>query len=251
MIPYFAFNQILIGPVKIYTWGLLVGLGFSLAYFWFLYSGQKKGLKIENIVSLALVMFAGGVFGSRFFFLLQEPKAFLSDVSLLWSLTSGSMFLGGLLGAIFFAWVYIKWAKLDFWPTADLAVLPLCLGIGIGRIGCALINDHAGAATNLPWGILWYDGVVRHPVGIYESLVGFILLIVLFFLRNKFKTPGSFFSAFLASYSGVRFLLDFTRQPEGILADPHWWVLSASQWIATLIMISVVLFYARIKIWVS
>jgi len=198
MIPYFVIDQITLGPIKLYTWGLFVGLGFGAGYLWFYYLARQKELAPAKIAGLALAIFAGAILGAKI---------------LAWALAGGgAMFMGGLLGAIVCGWKYVKILNsphpnpllckerenlpllkgekergLSFWRVADLLVLPTLLGVGIGRIGCILINDHQGAITNLPWGILWPDGIARHPVGIYEMLLGFGLLAVFWWMRKKIK----------------------------------------------------------------
>lgn len=218
MIPYFVLDQIAIGPITLHTWGLFVGLGFSAGYLWFYYSARKESLAPKKIAGLALAIFFGAMLGA---WLLARLTA-----------GGGAMFMGGLLGAIVAGVLYVLFVRLDLWCVADLLVLPALLGIGLGRVGCFLINDHQGAATALSWGILWPDGISRHPVAIYESLLGFGLLAVLWFLRKKIIKPGRLFLIFLAGFSLVRFLLDFTRATAGQLADPRWGILSVSQWAA-------------------
>lgn len=248
MIPYFVFDQFSVGGFKMYTWGLLAGLAFSAGYLLTFFEAKKKGFEQDKIIWLAILMFLGAALGGRLFFLLQTPLRFVQEPNLLLDFGGGSMFYGGLLGTLYLAWLYSKKAGWSFWKLLDLLTPAIALGIGIGRIGCALINDHAGAATSLPWGILWHDGVVRHPVGIYESLAGFLLLVIFWWIKRNFlffkgglgkifKNSGNLFLAFLASYAGVRFFLDFTRESQGILADPHWFYLSTSQWISILIFI--------------
>lgn len=267
MISYFVFNQINLGPLTLYTWGLFVGLGFSAGYLLLLYLAKKKNLAPEKMASLALAIFFGGVLGAKVLSITFLPGGFFNNVDLLFSQHSGAMFMGGLVGAMTLSAVYIKLIKLNFWEIADLLVLPTALGIAIGRIGCVLINDHQGAITNLPWGILWPDGIIRHPVGIYESLVGLALFVIfwwvrkiLFYsssesceegrveklsdkiidyaplvLRSNNKT-GRLFLLFLVSYSAIRFLLEFTRQSQGLLADPRWGMFSVSQWVTLFIL---------------
>ncbi len=237
--PYFVFDHFNIGSIRIYTWGLLVGLGFCAGYFWLLWQANKKNIDQIKIIWLTLAVFLGASLGSRLFFLLQTPQRLLNNISLLWSFNEGSMFFGGLLGAIFFGWLYAKRAKLDFGLIADLAAPAAALGIGIGRLGCFLINDHLGALTNLPWGILWPDGLIRHPVALYESLAGFLIFATLWYLKDKIKKPGGLFLLFLASYSVIRFFLDFLRESQGYLADPRWLSLTSSQWLSVFIILYV------------
>ncbi|MEK7160914.1 MAG: prolipoprotein diacylglyceryl transferase family protein, partial [Patescibacteria group bacterium] len=141
MIPYFVIDQIILGPIKLYTWGLFVGLGFSAGYLCFYYLARKENLAPAKIAGLALAIFAGAMLGAK---ILAYVLA-----------GGGAMFMGGLIGAIVCGVLYVLSVQLNFWRIADLLVLPTVLGIGLGRIGCILINDHQGAITSLPWGILW------------------------------------------------------------------------------------------------
>lgn len=242
MIPYFIFDHFTIGPLTFYTWGFFVGLAFAVGYFFILHQAKKKNIPAQKILILVWVIFLGAALGSRAAYLLQFPREWLADVSLLWKFNQGGLMLwGGILGAILFGWLYVKWAKLGFWKIADLLTPAIALGIGIGRIGCFLINDHLGASTNLPWGILWPDGVVRHPAALYELLAGFALFAVFWYLRKKIQKPGQLFLLFLASYATIRFLLDFLRAPDGFFADPRWWGLTSSQWISIIIFCTAII----------
>jgi len=259
MIPYFVFDHFYLGPVKIYTWGLFVGLAFVAGYFLTLYRARRAGIDQTKIIILSLIIFFGAALGSRILFLLQNPSAWLANVSLLWRIDQGGMMIwGGVLGGILAGRLYVRKTKLDFWRTADLVSPAVALGMGIGRIGCFLINDHQGASTNLPWGILWPDGITRHPVALYESLVGFGLFILLLVLEkyiylNKYSNilenvgifSGSLFLFFFVSYSIIRFFLDFLRVSSGPLADPRWWGLTSSQWISVFVALICLFLYIK------
>jgi len=112
----------------------------------------------------------GAALGSKLLCWIQHPVETWAHRADLGALLHGKSIVGGLLGGL----VAVEWVKR--WmgirrPTGDLFVLPLCLGIAIGRIGCFLtgLDDQTfGAATGLPWGVDFGDGVRRHPVQVYE-----------------------------------------------------------------------------------
>ena len=250
MIPYIVINQFNLGPLTLYTWGLFIGLGFSAGYLLLLHlvypardnisgGARKKDLAPERMAGLALAIFFGGVLGAKALPIALLPGGFFNNLDLLFSQHSGAMFMGGLVGTIICGVLYVLLVRLDLWRVADLLVLPTLLGIAVGRIGCVLINDHQGAVTNLPWGILWPDDIIRHPVGIYEALLGFGLLAVFWWIiKKKFvATSGCVALGFLAIYSISRFFLEFIRQSQGLLADPRWGALSVSQWLVAIIFI--------------
>jgi len=149
MIPYFCFDKIIIGPVTIYIWGIFIALAFLISYLFVLKQAKKEKVDTKIIHNLFIWILLGGMIGGK---LLGQ---------------GGLSFLGGVLGALIAATVCFKLTKTGFnlfFPIADLVALIAPISIAIGRIGCSLINDHQGAETQLPWGIVWPDGVIRHPV---------------------------------------------------------------------------------------
>ncbi len=108
--------------------------------------------------------------------------------------------------------------------TGARFALPLAVGIAIGRLGCyfAGLDDFTyGTATALPFGHDFGDGVLRHPVQLYESaaMAVFALAYVLAVLnRNVFVITNGFYLA-LAYYGAQRFLWEFLK-PYGALIGP-------------------------------
>jgi hypothetical protein len=95
---------------------------------------------------------------------------------------------GALAGGIAAIELY-KWKNGIALRTGARFALPLALGIAIGRIGCYLagLDDFTyGTPTTLPWGHDFGDGILRHPVQLYESLAmaAFALVYVVAVLRH-------------------------------------------------------------------
>lgn len=215
MIPYFVFDQIKIGPITIYTWGLMVGLGFLLVSWLFLWQIKKRRVDEKKILGLIFFVFLGAIFGARFFNIQAEMS-----------------FYGGFLFALVIGWLYIKKTNLHFWQMADLVAWLVPLGMFLGRIGCFLIKDHQGTLTNLPWGIVWPDGTIRHPIALYLALVGLLIFFILWGLRSRIKKQGQLFLIFLFLQAASRLGLDFLRAD-----DLRYLSLTPSQWIAILIIL--------------
>ena len=130
---------------------------------------------------------------------------------------------GALAGGIVTIELY-KWSAGIIARTGARFALPLALGIAIGRLGCyfAGLDDFTyGTPTALPWGHDFGDGVLRHPVQLYESaaMAIFALAYVLAVLnRNAFVITNGFYLA-LAFYGAQRFLWEFLK-PYGPLIGP-------------------------------
>jgi prolipoprotein diacylglyceryltransferase len=123
----------------------------------------------------------------------------------------GKTIVGGLLGG----WLGVEAVKKVSGikrRTGDLFVLPLCVGIAVGRVGCllaGLADDTYGKPTALPWAVNLGDGVGRHPVQVYEIL--FLILLGSLLTRKRELPDGARFRVFLASYLAWRVVIDFWK----------------------------------------
>src|SRR5215813_7494848 len=130
---------------------------------------------------------------------------------------------GALAGGIVAIELY-KWKNSILLRTGARFALPLALGIAIGRIGCyyAGLDDFTyGTPTSLPWGHDFGDGILRHPVQLYESLAMAAFAacyVVAVFRRDDFVIVNGFYLA-LAWYGLQRFLWEFLK-PYGTLIGP-------------------------------
>ncbi len=176
----------------------------------------------------------GAGIGSRCLYMLQYWHTLNAQPLASW--LGGKTIVGGLLGAI----AGVETAKQLFrWGTStgDGFVLPLTVGVMVGRVGCQLsgLSDLTyGNVTALPWGWDYGDGLARHPTALYEilgtGLLGYGVL------RGAFATrPGDRFRAFVVGYLLLRVALDFLKPPfgpvaPGELAPGRWGALTAIQW---------------------
>jgi prolipoprotein diacylglyceryltransferase len=130
---------------------------------------------------------------------------------------------GALAGGIAAIELY-KWRAGITQRTGARFALPLALGVAIGRIGCYLagLDDFTyGTPTSLPWGHDFGDGILRHPVQLYESLAMAAFAacyVVAVFRRDDFVIVNGFYLA-LAWYGLQRFLWEFLK-PYGTLIGP-------------------------------
>jgi prolipoprotein diacylglyceryltransferase len=129
---------------------------------------------------------------------------------------------GALAGAILAIELY-KWRTGLTGRTAALFALPLALGIGVGRIGCFLagLDDFTyGTPTTLPWGHDFGDGVLRHPVQLYESagMTLFALAYLWPLLRRDRNIIDNGFALLVLWYGVERFGLEFLKPYPAVFA---------------------------------
>lgn len=105
--------------------------------------------------------------------------------------------------------------------TGIVYVVPLSLGMILGRIGCQLsgLEDFTyGAPTSLPWGWDFGDGIPRHPAPLYESLamLAFLLGFIFWFRRRPQSVIAIGFYVFVGYYALQRFLIEFSKPYGGV-----------------------------------
>ena len=122
---------------------------------------------------------------------------------------------GALVGAIAAVELW-KWRHGVTRSTGGPFVVPLTIGIVIGRWGClfaGLPDATYGSPSSLPWAVELGDGIGRHPVQIYESLAMLAFLIVygraLASGRRWAAEHG--FHAFVLAYAVQRFVWEFLK----------------------------------------
>ncbi len=255
MLPYFQFTTIPLGPITIQVWGLMVSLGIVAAVLLMSFLAKKYFLSSQVVLDLAVWAIIGGFIGARFFhvvfyhldYYIQYP----GEVIAFWH--GGASSLGGFVGALVAVWIFAKIRKFtwkDFLPYADIASVSLWLGWGIGRLGCFFIHDHPGTLSHFFLAVK-YQGGARHDLGLYESLLGFLLFTIYYLLFKRiFKKGWGVVAAYSwIGYAVARFGLDFLRASDLPQSDIRYLYLTPAQWgMATIVLVlTSLLIFAKIK----
>lgn len=251
-----------IGPIPVYSYGLMLGIAFLTGSSIFNRQLRRNGMD-ENIgVSITFLSLLGGIVGSKLFYILEEwnfgtgdplSSYFTSDV--LFS-PSGLTFYGGLILAFILIFIYCKSKKISFLKILDFLSPAAALGYGIARVGCHLSGDgdYGIEVNGTFWEFLGYsyskgtvptaEGVLVHPTPVYEFAAALIIFTILWINRSKFKTPGVIFSYYLILSGIERLLVEFIRiNPKVTLG------LSQAQLISVFMIIAgVFLLFSRLNI---
>src|SRR5262249_17211743 len=130
---------------------------------------------------------------------------------------------GAVAGGILAVELYKRAAGIRTRTGARFA-LPFCVGVAVGRIGCyfAGLDDFTyGTPTALPWGHDFGDGILRHPVQLYEAAA--MAAFAAFYavaarLRDPFVIDNGFYLV-AAFYAAQRFGWEFIK-PYGAALRP-------------------------------
>jgi phosphatidylglycerol---prolipoprotein diacylglyceryl transferase len=131
--------------------------------------------------------------------------------------------VGALAGSIA-AIELFKWLKGMRGSTGIIFVPAFCATVVVGRWGCflsGLADETHGTETTLPWGVDLGDGVLRHPVQLYESftMLGFLVFAMLMIGKRNSWFMANGFYAMVAVYGAQRFLWEFLK-PYGAVLGP-------------------------------
>ena len=194
---------------------ILEYLAFFIGFRYYVYLKKRKTDVISGSNRLSIILGAaiGALLGSRLVGLLENPLIPFSQTHLIQLLNTKTI-MGGLFGGL----LGVEIAKKIIGETqssGDLFTLPIIVGIFIGRIGCFLsgIKEFTyGSATSFFTGMDLGDGILRHPVSLYELVFLVFLFFILKAIQDKKKAEnGLLYQYFMISYFTFRFFIEFLK----------------------------------------
>ena len=226
-----------LGPITVYSYGMMMALGFLAADLVVSSECKRRGLNSDFASSLvvwaaiARHRMLAAVFGNR-----QFPAYIHDPWSIIFS-GSGFVWYGGLFGGLVSAYIVSRYYRVPVSATADMAGPALVIGQALGRIGCLLSGDGDwGIPTTLPWGMqfpnaivgwngatvrgfdsqhhmvsAYFPGVRVHPTPIYEAILYTLIFLFLWSRRKETKVPGQLFYLYLILAGAARFMVEFLR----------------------------------------
>ncbi len=210
-----------LGPIKLYSFGLMVVLGFIAGSYLSANLARKRGLPGEAFLDAAVVILFSSILGARLLFVLLNWETFSRDVSHIGAIWQGGMsFHGGAAAGIISGSLYMRWRRIPILAMADAAGPGLALGYAIGRVGCFLNGCCYGVPTDLPWGMPFREGQVGlhyHPTQLYALGINLVLAALLARAYLRPHRNGQILALYLGGYSVYRFAIEALRK--GVTAD--------------------------------
>lgn len=218
-----------LGPLCIRWYGLMYLLGF-LACYWLVKKQIKEFSFIElekNLENLNLLLIISVVVGGRlgyvFFYNWGYYKNHLQEIFATWN--GGMSFHGACLALIITGWLFCRYKKINFLKTADIYIVTIPIGLGLGRLGNFINGELFGRVTDIPLGMIFPMGgaLPRHPSQLYEAgLEGVFLFLILWNLRRRpwqsSSWPhGTMLALFLVFYGIFRIIAENFREPDSQL----------------------------------
>ena len=230
-----------IGPITIYGYGLMIGIGILAAYLNTERMARKYGLDPEPVINILIVGVGFGIVGAKLLYYITILDEIIKNPRLLLDFANGFVVYGGIIGGILAAMIYCRVKKLPFLKYFDLLMPSVALAQGFGRIGCFLAGCCYGKETESMIGIVFHDsayapnGVSLLPTQLISSGLNFLHFVLLVWLTKKKKGDGQIAGLYLVLYSVGRFILEFFR---GDLIRGSVGGLSTSQFIAIFVCLA-------------
>ncbi|MGE0827642.1 MAG: prolipoprotein diacylglyceryl transferase [Candidatus Binatia bacterium] len=213
-----------IGPVTIYSYGVMMALGFLAAGWTTGKELVRQGKDPAFASTLVLWAAVGGLVGARVLFIVEQWREFVVDPLSLIFTGAGFTWYGGLIGGVVGVTLCIRRYGFSWIEIMDAIAPGIALGHGIGRIGCHLAGDGDwGPPTDLPWGVAYTNAIVGwpppgqppdvrvHPSALYEAIAYVLIFALLWSQRAKPRPVGSLFWGYLLLSGLARFLIEFLR----------------------------------------
>ena len=237
--PQFDPIALQLGPLALRWYGLMYLVGFALVWAAGRYRIARTPGTVWTARDLEDILFygilgtiIGGRLGYVLFYKFSDYAAAPWKVLYVWE--GGMSFHGGMLGVILaLAW-FARGRRQDWLAVTDFIAPLVPLGLGAGRLGNFINAELWGRPASVPWAMVFpnVDAVPRHPSQLYEfGLEGLLLFAALWWFSARPRPRGAVSGAFLLGYGSLRFLVEFTREPDSFLGTLAL-QLSMGQWLS-------------------
>lgn len=245
-----AFN---IGSIDIHWYGIIIAFGLLIGLFITIKLAKKRQVDVNHVYNLFFYLVIFCPIGARIAHVIGDWSYYKNNLAEIYKIWDGGL---GIVGAIFvgilIVYIYSRTKKISFWKLTDLITPGIILSQSIGRWGNYFNQEIFGKPTNLPWAIpiellnrsIGYENYnFYHPLFLYESILDFIVFLVLIFYLNSKKAREGFTTLFyFLFYFTTRFFLDFLRINAVSLGS-----LTIVQWISLLLILSSLVLISVLK----
>lgn len=216
-----------IGSFELRTYGVIVLLAFLAGLWLARREAARKGLDPALVADFSFYGLLGGIVGARLYFIaFSDPLRYLAspwEILAVWH--GGIGIIGALIGGFLAAIWFCRKKRIPLVKFADVLAPAAALGQTLGQFACLANGDAYGRPTDLPWAITYTDprslaplNVPLHPLELYEMGAYFLVFLIVWLTRKRFKTDGFSFLTYLAAFGVARFAMEFFRGHPALFA---------------------------------
>ncbi|MFB4164551.1 prolipoprotein diacylglyceryl transferase [Alteribacillus sp. JSM 102045] len=237
-----------IGPLTVYWYGIIIGLGAFLGFIIANREADKRGMPKDIFADLLIFAIPISILCARLYYVIfrwEYYSQFPREILAIWQ--GGLAIHGGLIGAVLTTYVFAQKKGISFWKLLDIAAPSIILGQAIGRWGNFMNQEaHGGPVSRgfleslqLPEFIInqmFIDGTYYHPTFLYESIWNLLGFALLMYLRRVNLRRGELFLSYIIWYSIGRFFVEGMRTDSLMIGD----MLRAAQVLSLLLVVGAI-----------
>ncbi len=208
----------------VYYYGIIVSLailaGYIVAYHLFKkYYDTEKAKYILDFSPFIIIL---GIIGARLYYCTVNLQYYFRHPVEIFNIRQGGLSIHGMIIiGIISLYIFAKKYDISFKKLADVFLCGSIFAQSIGRWGNFFNSEAFGTPTNLPWKLYispshrpveYLNFEYFHPTFLYESILDFIIFLVLIILFKKMsKIPGRIACLYLILYSAARIVVESCR----------------------------------------
>lgn len=223
----FSFEVPGIGIIALRWYAVMYLLGYMIGFKIFKKRADKGllNLSYQDLESYISYLIVGMLLGARTFYVLfynlDYYKENLSEI--LFVHHGGLSFHGAVVGMVIASFIFGKKKGVHFYALGDTLGYACTPGLFLGRIGNFINAELYGRPSSAPWAMVFPTdslALPRHPSQLYQGLTEGLLLFLFirYYEAKKIKSKtlrrGEVGGIFLVGYAILRFLIEYTRQPD-------------------------------------
>ncbi|WP_096202461.1 prolipoprotein diacylglyceryl transferase [Bacillus sp. FJAT-45350] len=247
-----------IGPITIYWYGLLIGLGVVVGYLMATRETVKRGYPKDTFADLLLIALPVAIIGARLYYVIFRWEHYIDNPLMIFAIWEGGLAIhGGLIGGVGTAVWFAKKRGIPIWKLLDIAAPSILIAQAIGRWGNFMNQEvYGGPVTReflegmmLPRFIIdqmYINGTYYHPTFLYESIWNLVGVAILLYLRRLNLKHGEVFLSYIIWYSFGRFFIEGMRLDNLMIGD----VIRTAQLVSIISIVAalIIWWYRRYKI---
>jgi len=254
-----------LGPLELTGFGLAVLMAFVVAQMVCQRELWRRGhdREADAMPDVTLAALLGTLIGAKTYYVILtgDPGTFFSR--------GGFVFWGGFIGSVLLCFLTIRYKKLVFARFADVAGIAIAAGYAVGRTGCWAVGDDYGKPWSGALSVQFPEGappstasvmtnqfgatfpagtapdqvIAVHPTQLYETVMGFVMFLVLWRFRAHKHREGWLFGMYCILAGIERFIVEFFRAKDDRLIA-GW--MSTAQVIAVLVcLVGIAVMFVR------
>jgi phosphatidylglycerol:prolipoprotein diacylglycerol transferase len=230
------------GPVKIYSFGLMIALGVLLSVRIMENMARRDGFPPsgQDVTDLVFTTVLCGFAGARLTYVIQEWAWYFRhplEIFAVWE--GGLIYYGGAIAALAGLVVFMKLRGIPLLKGFDFIIPGGVITHAFGRVGCFLNGCCYGTPCRFPWAVVFPGtGEAVHPTQLYEALFNLCLFLFLFLRYFRRLFDGEILCLYFVFYGAGRFALEFLREGNPAAFGATW-----NQWISAAMVLGFLGFY--------